>query len=158
MALCISPVAAGSRDDFEIKIGEFGGIPTYTYHNVNSPNEKYIHIYTKGTHWLNSMVSFKPANVDRIMWVDTNGERDIYLTYSVDDWEIGFHSTFGRKPDFGKTHLKNKGVVNLKKEFGVYLWDGLELELSREQSLSTYYSYYINDKFDTITWDIPDVD
>lgn len=170
LVLCISPVAAVSADDFEIVIDDSGDIPTYKYSNPNykmhpdcpnSPGEKYFLISCRGTSWLKSFVTFKPADIPDAptMMVDTNGKADIYLPYhSVDKWEIKYYSNFRKmSPPYDK-YLKNAGTVDVKLVFRQYLPRGLELWLSSMQLLCTKNSYY-NDKgmVEKPAWVIPDV-
>ncbi len=161
LALCISPVAAVSADDYEVVVDMSGDTPSYKYYNVNDPNEKYIEIFTYGTWWLNSTVTFKPVNITgprvRIPVVCTSDPCYIYLPYSVDEWEIKYCSKFGGRPDYGDKHLKNKCVINLHEYFGDSISDGLYLELRTEQSISTYYCYYQNGIIDKIKYYIPSV-
>ena len=97
LALCITPVAAVSADDFNVDVKEGYYYKTYTYSYVDKPKEKYIEIITDGTHGLYSYVTFKPANIKGapVMVVDT-GNTDkhvtIYLPHSVDEWEIKYYS------------------------------------------------------------------
>jgi hypothetical protein len=158
LMLCISPVAAVSGGGFEIVIDDSGDIPTYKYYNKYTPWEKYFKIHTDGTNVLNSLVTFKPANIPDAptMVVDTfRKSSDIYLPYhSVDDWEIKYYSHFGRisqDMDF----LKNAGVMNLM-VFGDHIWDSLVLELSKDQYFKTYYQYKVGHKFVTYYYYIPE--
>ena len=157
LMLCISPVAAVSGDDFEIVKEKDGKGYTYRYHNVTDPNVEYFHIITYGTDWLNSLVIFKPANIPDApeMVVNTFGvyRQDIYLTQSVDEWEIKYYSRFGSLSDLDDKYLKNKGVVNMKKEFNEYLQITLYLELSTGQ-----YIFPLGHNTSTDRWHIPDVD
>ena len=60
---------------FNVVTEKLAGMPwTYEYCNMNGLNEKYIDIYTKGTFWKYSFVTFKPANIPDAptMVVDTN--------------------------------------------------------------------------------------
>lgn len=61
LALCITPVAAVSGDDFDI-IVSYGDSPWCYYYRLIS-GDKYTKIFTNGTFWLNSVVTFKPANI-----------------------------------------------------------------------------------------------
>ena len=138
LMLCISPVVAVSGSDFEIVIDDSGDIVTYKYLNPNyrkhpgCPNslgEKYIQIYTKGTRFLYSLVSFKPANIPGapVMLVETTGYKiNFYLPQSVDEWEIRYYSiTHPINPGEHVKYLKNAGVVNLNEYFGEYIKRGL---------------------------------
>ena len=131
LMLCITPVAAVTGDDFEVLIN-YPKLDTYTYFNMNDPDEEYTEINTEGTRWSKSFVTFKPANIPGapVMIVNTESERDIRLPQSVDDWEIKFYSSSERMFHLDDKYLKNAGVVNLKKFFGKGIWNGLELELS----------------------------
>jgi hypothetical protein len=159
LALCISPVAAVSGSDFEEVISKVDGVDTYKYLNLNDPDEEYINVYTVGTRWLKSFVTFRPANISDApaMLVDTNGEADIYLPKSVDEWEIKYYSRFWHEPNICKEHLKNSGVVNLKKEFRESLSHGawLNLMLSNGQYIFTLYS--VNGHINGEQWDFPEV-
>jgi hypothetical protein len=174
LVLCISPVAAVSGDDFEIVIDDSGDIPTYKYCNPNykkhpdcptSPGEKYFLISCRGTDWLKSFVTFKPANIPDAptMMVDTNSKVNIYLPYySVDAWEIKYYSNFRKmSPPYDK-YLKNSGVLNMRDTFNPGYWGGgeLRLELSSDQYLwgySTEFNLW-SFEFTYHDWYIPDVD
>jgi hypothetical protein len=159
LVLCISPVAAVSGTDFEIVHDDSQYYDTYKYCNVNDPDEKYINVFTVGTHCLKSIVTFKPANIPDApaMLVYTNGEVDIYLPKSVDEWEIKYYSRFRHEPNICKEHLKNSGVVNLNEEFRESLshetW--LNLMLSNGQYIFTLYS--VNGHICGEQWDFPEV-
>ena len=159
LMLCISPVAAVSGDDFEIVHDDSQYYDTYKYRNVNDPDEKYINVFTVGTHWLVSLVTFKPANIPDApdMVVNTFGQRDIYLPQSVDEWEIKYYSRFWYKPTLEGKYLKREGVVNLNEEFRESLSHGewLNLELSNGQYIFTY--YIINDHIYGERWHFPEV-
>ena len=135
--LCIAPVCALTGDDFEVLVDENIISDSYTYFNLNDPGEKYTEIFTTGTYWLCSLVTFKPANIPDapVMVVDTCGHRYIYLPRSVDEWEIKYYSRFWHEPNICKEHLKNAGVVNLNEYFGKYIENGLHLELSTGQCI-----------------------
>ena len=153
LVLCISPVAAVSGNDFGIENDESGDYESYTYHNVNDPNEKYTKIYTGGTRWLNSIVTFKPANIPDAprIGVDTNKRACIYLPQSVDEWEIKYYSRFFFTPRLDDKYLKNAGIVNLN-EF-------LEGCTSSELILELSWGQFISQKFDPQhRYNIPDVD
>ena len=161
LVLCIAPVAAVSGTDFNIVIDEDeDGFPlTYTYRNMNNLDEEYIRIFTHGTVWLYSVVTFKPANIPDapVMVVDTsNHKRSIHLTTTVDDWEIKYYSTAKSSvslPD--PDYLKNAGVVNLYKVFGEYIYvNNLILNLKWEQVITCPLTQYAC----SITYVIPDVD
>ena len=161
LVLCITPVAAVSGSDFDIDIeNDEDGFPlTYIYHNVNNPNDEYIHIDVRGTLWLYSVVTFKPANVPDapVMVVTTpNHKRSIHLSSSVDEWEIKYYSTAKQSvslPD--DKYLKNAGVVNLYKVFGEYIYvNNLILNLKWEQAITCPLTSYMC----AITYVIPDVD
>jgi hypothetical protein len=165
LVLCISPVAAVSGSDFEVVIDESGDIPTYKYYDHAVQYEKYIHIHTDGTDWLNSLVTFKPANYPYapVMVVDTNSKCDILLPRSVDKWEIKYYSAFGKKPSLTPKYLKNSGVLNMRYSFLPWYHNGgdLRLELSSDQ----YLWGYSVDMFPGMgfvlnyhEWKIPDVD
>lgn len=158
--LCISPVAAVSADDFEIVVDRSNSIETYKYLNVNNPDELYIKIYTRGTCDVYSVVTFRPANIHGapVMIVDTSYPTLIYLTQSVDDWEIMYYDYWWEMPSIsGKTYLKNGGDINLKKYFGGTISEVLYLALHFEQSISTIYEVYKDGKFEIIKWYIPEV-
>ena len=121
--------------NFEIVTGKKKGkYDSYTYCNVNNSNEKYIDISTDGTYYLESIVTFKPANIPDapVMAVDTSN-RYVYfcLPRCIDEWEIKYYSRRKQKPTLDdNTYLKNAGVVNLKEYFKDFLsnrW--LELQI-----------------------------
>jgi hypothetical protein len=60
----------------------------------------------------------------------TNKIWNIYLSRSVDKWEIKYYSRFLISPGLDDNYLKNAGVVNLKVFFGKYSWTDLRLDLS----------------------------
>lgn len=149
LMLCIAPVAVFTGGDYDIVVDKTGDIPTYSYRNWAYLNDKYIEIYTDGTHVLQSMVSFKPANIPNapLMVVDTNGPRSIYLSQSVDEWEIKYYSSFGSRPIIkDDKDLKNAGTVNLKEFFGEDISEGkwLKLELSTNQYIAVPYNYHVH--------------
>jgi hypothetical protein len=134
LALYITPVVAVSGSDFEDVVEVVDGVDTYKYLNRNNLSEEYTLIETSGTHWLQSFVTFKPANIPDAptMEVDTFSDNHvyIYLPRSVDDWEIKYYSCeeeFNLYPC--KAYLKNSGVVNLNEKFGGYISQGCELDL-----------------------------
>ena len=154
LALCISPVVAVSADDFYITIDRCGDGMLYTYFNQNDLDEEYIQIYTYGTLWLYSYVTFKPANIPDApkMVVDTSyRERYFLLPKSVDDWEIKYYSRTDPLYHLTDKWLKNSGVVNLNKRFGKYIPNELILELSTGQ-----YIFHLEHRFDRYC--IPSVD
>ena len=157
LMLCISPVAAVSGDDFDIQTYTADNVNVYKYFNTYS-YDKYFKIQTSGTRWLNSVVTFKPANIPDapVMMVDTfRKSSDIYLPYySVNDWEIKYYSHFGRISQ-DKEFLKNAGVMNLK-VFGTHIWDSLDLELSKDQCFRTHYQYKVGPKYMTYYYYIPE--
>ena len=158
LVVCITPVAAVSADDFEINEKVVDGVDMYTYRNVSNPDEKYTEIWTTGTHWLNSYVTFKPANIPDapVMKVHTvmvpvfHNPKKIYLPRSVDEWEIKYYSHWKHMPHLDDEFLKNAGVVNLNEYFGKYITSGLNMELSTCQFI--YPSYRVDLKYS-----IPDV-
>lgn len=162
LALCITPVAAVSGDDFKVLKYKEDGIFWHKYRYMAYSNDEYIEIHPGWTLLLDSMVTFKPANIPDapVMMVDTNDPVDIYLPYySVSVWEIKYYSNFrDMSPPYDK-YLKNAGTVNVKMVFGEYLPRGLELWLSAEQLLCTKHSYY-NDEgmVEKPVWNISDVD
>ena len=143
--LCIAPVCALTGDDFEVLVDENIISDSYTYFNLNDPGEKYTEIFTTGTYWLCSIVTFKPANIPDapVMVVDTCGHRYIYLPRSVDEWEIKYYSRFYNNAHPTPEYLKNAGVVNLNKFFGKYVSKGLHLELGWGQYICPQY-YLVN--------------
>ena len=148
LMLCISPVVAVSGTDFDIDVemNKDGMSGTYTYFNVNNQSEEYIMITTDGTEVLNSIVTFKPANIEGapVMVVKTTRAliflhpyTYIYLPMSVDEWEIKYYS---RKYDYSNPYLqpddeylKNAGTVNLNEYFKNCIRNGLWLEISWDQ-------------------------
>lgn len=137
LALCITPVAAFTGEEYIVVIDDSGDIPTYTYKNWAYLNEEYIRLHTDGTRWLTSLVTFKPADIPDapMMMVDTSYyDKDIYLTNTVDKWEIKVYTSFSKrlkKPD--DKYLDNAGVVSMKDTFNAYYCNGGDLwfELSR---------------------------
>lgn len=115
------------------------GTPTiHYYRNVSNKNEMYFRIYTSGTSWLQSIVTFKPANIPDapVMKVNTSKESsNIYLPRSVDEWEIKYYSRFLYKPTLEGKYLKNFGVINLNEYFGDYINNDLVLKLRTGQCL-----------------------
>jgi hypothetical protein len=150
LALCITPVAAVSADDFEIVFDRSIYSDKYTYCNVNNPDEQYTEIFTLGTFCLYSLVTFKPANIPDAptMVVDTCCISKIKLPRSVDEWEIKYYSKYGDIPPLNDEYLKNAGVVNLNEEFKEFTEWRLYLELSWGQ-------YIISEILPLIRWSIP---
>ena len=139
LMLCITPVAAVTGDDFEVFTDMNDKLNKYIYRNTDNPFEKYIEIYTPGTQYLHSLVTFKPANIEGapVMVVDTYKKRAvIYLPRIVDDWEIKFYSNSEPLSHPDPDYLKNAGVVNLNEKFEKYIPDGLILELGWGQFIS----------------------
>jgi hypothetical protein len=153
LMLCISPVAAFTGDEYIDVVDESGDIPSYTYKNWAYLNEKYIHIFTKGTALKYSLVTFKPVNIPDApkMYVYTNSKCDIYLPKSVDEWEIKFYSRWRHEPNICIGDLKNSVVVDLKENFRHHVDEGLILELSKGQ-------YIYPQGMDYFRYDIPEVD
>ena len=161
LMLCISPVAAVSGDDFEVVIDKSGDINTYKYCNKNTPGEKYIELHSDGTHWLNSIVTFKPANIPNAPMMVVSGRypSNIYLPKSVDEWEIKYYSRPFYSPSLDVEFLKNADVVNLKEFFGDHVDGGLYLWLSLYQVITTgpvgidsSIVYYLKDVVDIETY------
>ena len=115
------------------------GTPTrHKYKNVSKKDVLYDSIYTKGTRWLNSIVTFKPANIPKapMMVVRTSKESSlIYLPRSVSEWEIKYYSRWLNPCRLDDKYLKNAGVVNLKQFFGKSIAKGLVLELSTDYGI-----------------------
>ena len=160
LALCISLVAAVSGTDFEVVKYGSGDIVSYKYRNINDLNEEYTTIYTAGTKIKHSYVSFQPANIPnaRLMMVNTDGNRKIFLPRSIDEWEIKFYSCWyemdeghGHHSVYHLSHLRNIGVVNLNEYFGEYVKTGLCLELSWGQFIAPPHD-------SSFRYSIPDVD
>ena len=147
LMLCITPVAAVSADDFEVDAWKDEGNFNYKYHNVNSPCENYIHLQTDFTTWYESLVTFKPANIPDAptMVVNTSFyDRDVYLTTTVDEWEIKYYYSYWRhlrNPD--PEYLKNAGVINLKEFFKnqIKYRESLYLELCWYQCIHSVKSF-----------------
>lgn len=140
LVLCITPVVAVSGDDFEDVFEVVDGVDTYTYLNLNDPDEKYTKIECTRTYILKSFVTFRPHNIPDApkMLVHTNkGSRIIYLPKSVDEWEIEYYSQFWYEPNLAKEYLKCSGVINLNEYFGEYIEKGLYLYLSTNQEISS---------------------
>ena len=127
LVVCITPVAAVSADDFEIVTKKDGKLNTYTYSNVNNPDEGYTRITTDSTRY--SYVTFKPANIPDapVMVVDTDRPADIYLTRIDDEWEIKYYSSSGPISQPNDKYLKNAGVVNLNEISRKYISKEFEL-------------------------------
>ena len=163
LVVCITPVAAVTGDDFEVVIWEDFEVVTweegtwkvdsYIYLNTNDPDEQYIGIYTPGTQYLHSLVTFTPANIPDapVMVVDTYYMAIICLPQSVDEWEIKFYSSFEPLLYPDPDYLKKGGVVNLKKFFGKQIEDGLFLELDWWQHIHSLKQF-------NPCYTIPDVD
>ena len=142
LALCTSTVGAA---EYKAPWDEYGHYEKYKYRALYNQSEEYIVIYTSGTLWMDSFVTFKPANIPDAptMVVRTHPNAHMvkydviyfYLPRSVDEWEIKYYSDPGRMPDNWYNRLKNAGVINLNKEFGEYITKGswLKLELSTGQ-------------------------
>ena len=94
LVLCITPVAAVSADDFEVDIYKTEpshGHATYKYWNLNNKSEVYTYIATDHTIFLDSQITFKPANIPDAPEMVVNTwckDAQIYLPRSVDEWEI----------------------------------------------------------------------
>lgn len=151
LMLCISPVAAVSADDFEIVHDDSQYYDTYTYRNVNDPDEKYIKITTDSTRY--SFVTFKPVGIKGapVMIVNTtNKNADIYLPKSVDEWVIKSYSTSEYMPYLDSKYLKNLGVVNLKEISGKYISKEFKLVQGK-------FIFCQNSKDRILIYTIPDV-
>lgn len=154
LALCTGPVGALCGADFEDVFEVVDGVDTYTYLNLNDPDEKYTKIQCSRTYILNSFVTFRPHNIPDApkMLVHTNkGSRYIYLPKSVDEWEIDYYSRFWHEPNICDEHLKCSGVVNLNEYFGKYIEKGLNLCFSTNQDISSV-------QRPLRYWSIPDVE
>ena len=147
LALCITPVAAFTGEEYIVVIDDSGDIPTYKYFDKSHPDYFPIIIFTEGTNWLKSLVTLKPANIPDapVMVVDTNNRRYIELPRSVDKWEIKYYSRFGINPSLSDKYLKNAGVVDLREDFNPWYRSGgyLYLMLSEDQYLWGYVFYYV---------------
>lgn len=147
LMLCISPVGAVSGSDFDIDIDNFNddGHDTYKYYNKYTPSEKYIRLHTQHSKLYSSLVTFKPANIPDapMMMVDTSFyDKDIYLTNTVDKWEIKVYYCFSKRlhePD--PEYLYNAGVVSMYDTFRPWYRYGGDLcfELSSDVSIWGYY-------------------
>lgn len=119
----------------------------YKYLNVNDPNEKYIQIYTEGRINMDSVVTFKPANIPGAPVIEASSYADISLPQSVDEWEIKYYSNVWPMSSPLPEDLKNAGVVNLKEFFGEYISEGLLLKVSTGQYIAPLdyreFRYYI---------------
>ncbi|HJJ81202.1 MAG TPA: hypothetical protein O0X21_03780 [Methanocorpusculum sp.] len=147
LMLCISPVSAGTSSGagYEAPWDEYGHYEKYRYRALYNQSEEYITIWTEGTLYCDSFVSFRPANIPDAptMVVRTHPIAHMkkydkiyfYLPRSVDEWVIKYYSFPGRMPNYYDDCLKNKGVFNLNELFGEYISKGswLELQLSRGQ-------------------------
>ena len=166
LALCISPVAAYSTATgagFVAPWDEYGFYEKYKYRSLYNQSETYTLIYTKGTRYCDSIVTFRPANIPDapVMVVRTHNNAhskkyDIiyfYLPQSVDDWEIKYYSSMGRLDcDYSK-YLKNAGIINLNEYFKNCISMELELHLSVGQTIVGK-----GPRNSAYSWDIPDVD
>ena len=156
LVLCITPVAALTGDDFEVNAWKDVANFNYEYHNVNSPCENYIHLQTDFTNWCESLVTFKPANIPDAPTMVVNTSfycRDVYLTPTVDEWEIKYYYSYWRhlrNPDPGC--LNNAGVINLKEFFKnqIKYRERLYLELCWYPRIYPVKSFYPS-------WNIPEV-
>ena len=144
LVVCITPVAAVSADDFKVDLCEDNKPGTHTYSNLNNPDEIYFKLYTQGTLWMQSRVTFKPANISDAPLMVVNTYRKsayIRLPQSVDEWEIKYYSHYECMPSLDDKYLKNAGVVNLNKKFATQIEMGmvLLLELSKDQTIHPMY-------------------
>ena len=161
--LCISPVAALSGDDFSIVKWKADKVEYFGYICERTPHDEYIHIFPSGTSVLNSLVTFKPANIPDApeMVIDTSGvcidasgrhpSKMIKLCSCVGEWEIKYYSRFWSKLDKpDPEYLKNSGVIHLNWYFRDAIRKGswLELQISAGQ--------YITDSWG-LRWSIPSV-
>ena len=148
----IPPVVQVSADLFEVDIVDVDGHDVYDYRNVIDPNDGTFWIWTGGTHWLKSFVTFKPANIPDapVMVVDTSRKTSITLPQCVDEWEIKYYSHHRSFYTQEPKYLKNAGTINLNEYFGEYIWDGLYLELGVDQKIFPLDS-------PEPCWSIPDV-
>jgi hypothetical protein len=147
LVLCISPVGAVYGNDFDIYIDNFNddGHDTYKYYNKYTPSEKYICLHAQHSKIYTSLVTFKPANLKGapVMVVDTSFyDKDIYLTNTVDKWEIKVYYSFSKRltePD--DKYLYNAGVLSMYDTFRPwYRYGGdLRFELSSEVSIRGYF-------------------
>ena len=148
----VVPVVAATGGGFEVLINN-PKLNMYTYSNVSNPDEKYTEIITDGTRWLSSVVTFKPVGIPDAptMVVNTDNPKYIYLTKSVDEWEIKYYSTSYVTWYLYDKHLKNAGTINLNKYFGKAIERGLNLELSSAQYICIWHHEFPH-------YSIPDVD
>ena len=131
----IPPVVPVSADLFEVDIVDVDGHDVYDYRNVIDPNDGTFWIWTGGTHWLNSYVTFKPVGIKGapVMVVDTSRKTSITLPQCVDEWEIKYYSSTEPLSQPDRDYLKNAGVVNLKQFFGDETV--FDLDLSKNQTI-----------------------
>ena len=151
LMLCITPVAAVSADDFEVVIDMDGKQNTYTYFNVNDPDEKYTKITTDSTRY--SFVTFKAANIKGapVMIVNTtNKNANIYLPKSVDEWVIKSYSTSEYMPYLDSKYIKYLGVVNLNEISRKYISKEFKLVQGK-------FIFCQNSKDRILIYTIPDV-
>lgn len=142
--LCATPATAFTGEEYIVVIDDSGDIKTYKYLNKYNPDEKYIELHSDGTKWLKSLVTFKPANIPNapMMVVDTHKKSSvIHLSRSVDEWEINYYSSSGKKIYPCKAYLKNAGTVNLNEFYKYHNWEYLNLELSINQCISSPYTW-----------------
>lgn len=85
---------------YEIVCTADGKYWSYKYRSINNPSEKYTKIYTEGTSWLDSYVTFKPANIpdapEMVVYTYCGrwGNRSILLPRSVGKWDIKYYSSY----------------------------------------------------------------
>jgi hypothetical protein len=128
-------VTALSGDDINITTEIFERRDYYIYNNTANPDEHYITIYTTGTKWLKSVVTFRPANIPDAptMVVDTSDPAVILLPRSVDEWEIKYYRRFWPLDAPNEKYLKNACVVNIRMIAESYITGRVILELSDGQ-------------------------
>ena len=138
LMLCITPVAALTGDDLKVDLCDDNKPVTYTYSNLNNPDEIYFKLYTDGTYWMQSRVTFQAANISDAPLMVVNTYRKsayIRLPQSVDEWEIKYYSHYECMPYLDDKYLKNWGIVNLNKKFGKYIERELVLVLHIDQKI-----------------------
>jgi hypothetical protein len=110
----------------------------YVYTDTKNPNDQCYDLFTRGTKWLNSIVTFRPANIPGAltMNVDTHRPRHISLPRSIDVWEVKYYSSFWYFDYPEPKKLKNSGIFNLREITNQTTLKHIYMELSLDQYLS----------------------
>ena len=147
LMLCISPVVAVSGTDFEVgiyKTEPSHGHATYKYWNLNNKSEVYTYIATGYSIFLDTQVTFKPANIPDAPVMEVNTwltEAQIYLPRSVDEWEINCYIchcplTYDDAPTYRHVyHLIAADVININEFIENYKLTGGRFDKFMEKGL-----------------------